>query len=118
MNKDLFFKALTYLIMLLAAAAVVFSYVGTLQLQTEVSRQQAVVRCQLTYANEFQKAIAVRDNANMVIREAQITLLKAAAGSGDTDPEIIRENIQALEQANQFIRSHPLPRINFCDGAF
>lgn len=118
MNRDLVFKALTYLILLLAAVAVMFAYIGTLQLQAEVSRQQAVVRCQLVYANEFQEAIAVRDNANRVIRTAQITLLRAAASPGNTDPRIIKINIIALERANDVILSNPLPAVNFCDGAF
>lgn len=118
MSKDLFFKGLTYLIMLLAAAAVMFAYIGTLQLQTEVMRQQSVVRCQLVHANEFQEAIATRDNANRVIREAQISLLEEAVSTENTDAATIQENILALKRANDVILAHPLPRVNFCDGVY
>lgn len=118
MSKDLFFKGLTYLIMLLAATAVMFAYIGTLQLQTEVTRQQAIVRCQLVHANEFQQAIAVRDMANHAIREAQINLLEEAASTEETDPAVYRENILALKRANEIILSNPLPRVNYCEGAY
>lgn len=116
MTRDALFKTLTYFIMLLAAAVVVLSYIGTLQLQTEVTRQQAVVRCQLVYANEFQKAISVRDQANRVIRESQIELLKAATSQDNTDLALFVKNIESLERANATIKANPLPRVNFCDG--
>ena len=118
MNRVEFFTRLTtWLLAVLAAAAVIFSYVGTIQLQQEISQERAIIRCQLQYDTEFRRAVAVRDEAHTAIRKAQAELLEAAAVPGDTDPQILQRNIATLKAANEIIENHPLPPVNFCDGA-
>jgi type II secretory pathway pseudopilin PulG len=91
----------------LAAAAVVASYVGTLALQREIA-------CQAAYAQAFREAVEARDAAAAAEREAQRRLLANVSEPGSTDPGVFRRYLAALAASDARRAAAPLPPDDYC----
>jgi hypothetical protein len=93
-------RGLAWVLIALAALAVVASYAGTLALRSDIAQHRVVMACYAEYDAALREALIARD-------VAQHALLAAAAEPGPTPPGVLERYLEALA-------AHPLPADNYC----